>query len=145
LILWLVFLLQTPEVCLHSFKVHQLKATPGQHLTCGRVVRVADDLGVDHELMVELAFSESRFRWVTNKSSGCTGPLQASPKWACPGRTVIGCDLVVAGVGSYVYWLGRKKSVEKALCHYKSGEICNKSAMGGARRVLKWYSKHSRS
>lgn len=138
LILLSKMMLSSMQPCFDSFRLHQMRYEAEEILACGRVVSEAQSQSADISLMVELAFSESRFRWVTNKSSGCTGPMQVKPRWACPSRKAEGCDLVASGVNAYKTWLRLKKTPELALCHYKSGNVCSGAALGGARRVLKW-------
>ncbi|MBU1900923.1 transglycosylase SLT domain-containing protein [Patescibacteria group bacterium] len=127
------------EICHASMRQHERPITFARTTTCIAVALEAQRQNVDPMLMVELAYSESGFNHeARNKVSGCIGPMQVKPRWACPNKVEEGCDLIEAGVSSFIYWKKRKKTTEQMLCHYKSGNICTQTALKGAKRVLEW-------
>jgi len=105
---------------------------------CNRLARSAEARGLDVALTIELAWSESRFvPTAVNSTSGCSGILQAAPQFWCPGRTREGCDLQEAGLRALEHYLGRHKDETKALCHFKSGNVCNPAGLNGAKTVMR--------
>ncbi len=105
--------------------------------TCIEVANVAEEMGVSQSLMVSLGFEESRFDGRVISKANARGPLQVIPRWGCPKGRVKNCDLVRSGVAILKRWLKRYKTISKALCHYNSGNKCNKRSRSYARRILR--------
>lgn len=96
-----------------------------QQLACVDLVRRARaaGLGAEEALVVELSFRESRWRpGARNKRTGCTGMLQASPRYWCPGGTAEGCDATEAGLRALATYLGQHpKDRARAVCRFRGG------------------------
>lgn len=104
---------------------------------CNGLAWEADWMGLDVPLTVELAWSESRFiPKAVNKTSGCSGILQAAPRFWCPNGKREGCDLQQAGLRALAHYLGRHKSEEKAICHFKAGNVCTPLGLRQAKGVM---------
>jgi hypothetical protein len=139
-LLILVGLLHHPT-CVESANQHEAWTIPdiGDRVRlCSVVATRAELRGLPVEVIVELMWSESTWSNVINEDSGCSGPLQASPRWWCPDRKRRGCDLVAAGFRAFEAYTAKHPDLEDALCHYKSGNVCTPAARKGAREVLRW-------
>lgn len=106
-------------------------------IVCEHVVEKAESLDMDPYIAAAIAWEESRFNAEAVSPEGAIGPMQVIPRWACPNRTRVGCDLVDAGVNAYLSWLKKYEKPREALCHYNSGNRCNDRSRGYARRVTK--------
>lgn len=140
LILFLTFAEQPPhpECRQISDRYDFLPGAEERLRVCSIVARRAERRGLDVPLVVELAWGESGFDLNSvNKGSGCSGVLQASPKYWCPGGKKEGCDLLEAGLDALDFLLKRYPTEEKALCHYKSGNRCTKAALKGAKSTMR--------
>ena len=102
---------------------------------CVEVAEKAREQGMDRNLALAMAWEESRFTPSAVSPEGAIGTMQVIPRWACPNRTARGCDLVAAGVRAYLTWLKRYKEPRLALCHYNSGNSCNRRSMAYAAKV----------
>lgn len=111
--------------------------TPVRMAVCLRVAMAARSAGLDEHLAVAVAWRESRLTPGLCSGKGACGPMQAIPRWWCPGGTLEGCDLTAAGVGALAHYTNAHPSVEKALCHYACGNTCNRHGVSYARSVLK--------
>ncbi len=105
---------------------------------CSTMLRAAEKRGLDAALTLELAWGESRFNTVAvNPRSGCSGILQAAPRWWCPGKKREGCDLLDAGLDAMKHYVSTNKGdEEKALCHFKSGNVCHPLGLEGAKKTM---------
>jgi len=130
-----------------------LLGTPefASHPACNALAWQSYWEGFDVPIVVELAWSESRFLpKARNKMSGCSGILQASPKFWCPGGKREGCDLQAAGLRALRAYLAQQKvtpmlcgpgrkcreKVTQAICHFKSGNTCTPKGLRGAKLVV---------
>lgn len=105
---------------------------------CNKLAWAAEQRKFDPSLVVELAWGESRFITTSvNDVSGCSGILQAHPSYWCPEGRLEGCDLQAAGLDALAYYLKVHDDELRALCHFKSGNICTREAEKGAHRTLR--------
>ena len=104
-------------------------------LVCQDVAFAAHLSGIPVRLATTLAWSESRFRRDVVSSAGAVGPLQIQPRFWCPGRSADGCDLAMAGTRALRELTGRF-GLERGLCHYAAGNVCNDRALRYARFIL---------
>ena len=84
----------------------------------------AMDHGIDPRLAVALAYTESRFNPKAVSPVGAQGPLQVIPFFHCPNRTIRDCDLIAAGMDAIIRF--KKKRGREWLCHWNSGNRCNR-------------------
>jgi len=112
---------------------------PAMQETCEQVATAADERGIDRVLLISVAWEESRLRWVTSEA-GAAGPLQALPQLWCEGGSVEGCDLIDAGLDAWEAWSERFNGHRfETACHYNGGNVCGRSSLAYARRVLDRY------
>tara|TARA_Y100000310_G_scaffold194428_2_gene194405 strand:+ start:2268 stop:2705 length:438 start_codon:yes stop_codon:yes gene_type:complete len=106
-------------------------------LACSEMLWEAAKRKIDLPLTLELAWGESRFSPASiNPRSGCSGILQAAPRWWCPNGKREGCDLLDAGLDALEAYLAKHKDEEKALCHFKSGNVCNPVGLRGSKKTM---------
>ncbi len=106
--------------------------------SCSTMAYGAEKRNLDVPLTVELAWGESRFSpKAVNPHSGCSGILQAAPRWWCPDGKKEGCDLLKAGLWALESYLKKHKDEEKALCHFKSGNVCNPVGLRGSKDTMR--------
>lgn len=108
---------------------------PRDWLVCQDVAVAARVAGVPVRLAVTLAWSESRFQADAVSRVGAVGPLQVLPRYWCPGGTVEGCDLALAGTMA-LRQLFDEHGIERGLCHYAAGNVCNDRALRYARFIM---------
>ena len=90
------------------------------------------------ELVVALAYTESRLDASARSSRGALGPLQILPRYHCPARRARGCDLIEAGVRTISRFRARfGPSWSDVLCHWNSGNRCYRRSRHFARVVLR--------
>lgn len=114
---------------------------PKDHLkrlaACTGLAVAAEERGLDVPLTIELAWGESRFYTdAVNPRSGCSGILQAAPRWWCPQGKKKGCDLLKAGLDALAAYVSKHPDEETALCHFKSGNICQPLGLKGSKRTM---------
>lgn len=145
MILLVLLLGLTPDADLCSRAVGSIAAerptvaltAPVRMAVCLRVARAARTAGLDEHLAVAVAWRESRLTPGLCSGKGACGPMQAIPRWWCPGGAREGCDLTAAGTRALAHYTAAHPSVEKALCHYACGNVCNRHGVSYARSVLK--------
>jgi len=79
---------------------------------------------LDPAMVVALSYTESRFSRVAVSSRGAVGPLQIKPVFHCPKGVLRDCDLIEAGMGAIIRF--KKKRGRQWLCHWNSGNRCNR-------------------
>lgn len=120
--------------------------------TCISIAEESNTQGVNPVLAISIGWVESRFRNPVS-SAGARGPLQIIPRYWCPNGRLRGCDLTKSGVAAienfYVRYSrtgmcgGDFLNVERyndwlnPLCHYNSGNRCNRSSRSYARTVVR--------
>ncbi len=124
-----------------SYEAQLIMSFSDRTEVCISVAEAAERGGHDWELMVSLAFEESRFEKGARSSAGAIGPMQVLPRYFCPNGVEKDCDLVGAGLNAWTAWLNkvdkrRPDRVARALCHYNSGTTCSRGGERYARRVL---------
>ena len=118
---------------------------------CLEVAKESIAQGVNPIISVSVGWVESRFTYATS-SAGARGPLQIIPRYWCPNGRLRGCDLVARGVHALKTYYNRHSSSDRCggdflnsrryrewlepLCHYNSGNICNRSSRFYARSVV---------
>lgn len=122
-----------------SYEFQLMESFQERTAVCMEVAEAAQARGEDWELMVSLAFEESRFV-PAESSAGAIGPMQILPQYFCADGAD-GCDLVQAGLDAWRAWLETVSEddpspVSTALCRYNSGNGCTSSGRRYARRVL---------
>ena len=123
-----------------SYERALTESMPARMATCVEVGQRAADAGKDWELMISLAFEESRFVPDARSSAGAVGPMQVLPRYFCPDGVERGCDLIAAGLDAWQRWYDRTpvgdNRVSQALCHYNSGTTCSRAGRSYAARIL---------
>ena len=105
--------------------------------TCLEVAQGAALEGIPADLVIALAFTESRFNPKARSSRGALGPLQVLPRYHCPSRKAAGCDLVAAGLSALSRYRTKYGDWSSVLCHWNSGNECYRRSRLFARIVLK--------
>ena len=111
--------------------------------TCVAVAEEAEEQGVPGELVIALAYVESRFNPDVVSRSGAVGPMQVLPKYAC--EDGVECDHIVAGVLMLRRWArrayfrhGRRKVQDRdALAMYHGGNNPGPQSFKYADRILR--------
>jgi len=99
---------------------------------CHEVAHKAEAMGIKPTWAIALAYEESRFDRDKISGAGAVGPLQVLPSYSnCqPNKP---CDWISQGLIALKYWMDRYP--KKWVCHYNSGNSCNKNSIRFARRV----------
>lgn len=107
--------------------------------TCEDIVAEAYTAQIDPVLVAVLAYTESRLNPKARSKAGAVGPLQVLPKYHCPNGREKGCDLIYAGINALIKFKTRwgKKGWKEVLCHWNSGNKCNRRSRYFARAVLR--------
>ena len=103
---------------------------------CIEVIEDAQEEGVCPLLASSVAWHESKFNKDAVSSVGARGVLQVLPKYWCPDKKWRGCDLTREGIKALKVYLNKYESEKEALCHYNSGNKCNKKSRYYAKKVL---------
>ena len=127
---------------LEALKAEHADRMAHRALVCVDVAREASDQGIDPWLAVAVAWTESRLiDGAYNRTVGASGPLQAVPKFWCPGGVREGCDLTAAGVRALVKYTSRY-GLSEGLARYAGGNNPGPVARGYSatvqRRVKRW-------
>ena len=91
--------------------------------------------GVDTELAIAVAWTESRFNAKAKSKAGAMGLMQVIPKFHCDPKEKE-CDLVEKGVSLLERLKKKYGTWSDALCHYASGNVCRPAGERYARKVL---------
>ncbi len=109
-------------------------------LTCGEIAVRATEVKEDPALLIALAYHESRLNPNAISKSKARGPLQVMPKqckrWRRAGSPLKKadsptvwrkCDLIAAGIWTWMRWRTKSKSERQAVCRYNAGYRCKKN------------------
>lgn len=93
---------------------------------CAQVVKVSQKEGLDGPLAAVLSWEESNWEQdQVHPQTKVAGPLQVAPRWWCPNKTAVGCDLVLYGVRAVNhYMVAHSPNEQLGLCHYNQGVVC---------------------
>ena len=106
--------------------------------TCARVINEAQLAFVDIDYAVALTYTESRFSKTARSKAGAVGPFQILPKYHCPGGREKGCDLFHYGMEALIkYSRKHRGNWPEVLCHWNSGNVCNRRSRAFARTVIR--------
>ena len=123
-------------VCAHAFSWSDLPVE--RYGVCVGVGTAAIQGGVNIELAVALAYTESRFNPAARSPRDAVGPLQIRPVFHCPGKTEKGCDLIKAGIEAIIRYQDKYgPRLKEVLCHWNSGNRCYRRSRLFANIVLK--------
>ncbi len=124
-------------VCIEVMSWNVSKPYEDAFRTCLEVAQGAEAEGLPADLVVALAYTESRLNRHARSSRGAAGPMQVLPRFHCPSGRERGCDLVAAGLSALSRYRNKYKEWPKALCHWNSGNRCYRRSKLFARIVLK--------
>ena len=128
------------------------KTLEDRSFICEMLVEDAVKLGVKPDLVLAMAWNESKFFPDKVSSKGAVGPMQMVPAYWCPDKNGVfnfhkiskfKCDTFYWGVHAIKYLLVKYKKVEKALCAYATSKPY--STCPYARRVLRIRKQITRS
>lgn len=123
---------------------HNVTPYPIERLgTCVAVAEEAEEQSVPAELVIALAYVESRFNPEAVSRSGARGPMQVLPKYACDDD--VECDYIITGVLMLRRWArraffkhGRHKVTDRdALAMYHGGNRPRSRSYRYADRILR--------
>ena len=109
----------------------------GRMESCMRVLDEAEKASVSPILAASVAWHESKFNKDAVSKAGARGALQVLPKYWCPDGKLKGCDLTKEGIRALKVYLDKYTVEKEALCHYNSGNKCNKKSRYYAKRVIR--------
>jgi soluble lytic murein transglycosylase-like protein len=98
---------------------------------CVEVSRAAEDAELPQEILISLAWYESRFNPEATSRRGARGPLQIMPAWVKPGRT-----LAQGGADALKWWRARANGWREAIAFYNAGRKPGSHAFKFSDRVL---------
>ena len=125
--------------CALLLSAHPMKDNDRANRTavCIHVGKAALDADLDPAVIISVAWYESALNPRAVSSAGAVGPLQVLPRYFCPRKRVKGCDLTQAGIRAFKAWKKRYPVLKDTLCHYNSGNVCNKKSRRYASLVIR--------
>jgi len=113
---------------------------------CIQVANTAETLHIKPSIAVSVALQETWFDDTLVSSAGALGAMQVIPYYACPkGRRDCAlcdnktneCDWIRGGILILKQWMKLYDNEKDYLCHYNSGNKCNKKSRRYARSIMK--------